>query len=68
MLFVLVRCLCLGLDVYANRLFFQSRKDIRYVLSKFDLFLKKVIYLMIHIVGGAVGKDKVYVICFLNLK
>ena len=68
MLFVLVRCLCLVLDVYVNRLFFQSGKDIRYVLLKFDFFVKKTIYLMIHMVGGGVGKDMVYVICFVMLK
>ena len=67
MLFVLVICLCLGLDVYVNCLFFQSRKDIVYVLLKFDLFVKKNIYLMIHMVGGGV-KDMVYVIYFVKLK
>ena len=37
-------------------------------LSKFDLFVKKIIYLMIHMVGGGVGKDMVYVIYFVKLK
>ena len=62
------RCLCSGLDVYVNCLFFQSRKHIGYVLLKFDFFVKKTIYLMIHMVGGGVGKDMVYVICFVMLK
>ena len=51
MLFVLVIVLCLGLDVYVNSLFFQSRKDMGYVLLKFDIFGKKIIYLMLHTVG-----------------
>ena len=67
MLFVLVRCLCLGLDIYVNSLFFQSRKDMVYVLLKFDPFVKKTICLMLHAVVG-LWKVMVYVICFVNLK
>ena len=63
-----MRCLCLGLDVYVNSLFFQSRKDMVYVLLKFDLFVKKTIYLMIHKVGGGVGKYMVYVLCVVKLE
>ena len=68
MLFVLVRCLCLGLDVYVNPLFFQSIKDIGYVFIEIWSFVKKTIYLMIHKVGGGVGKYMVYVLCVVKLK